>query len=228
MDKKGNHIIILLITLTIFTNLIYIQNKSVGANSDNLNTSNESYKEKIIRFHVLANSDSVKDQELKLKVRDKVLDFMGEKFAGSESMEQTKMIVQENMEIMKNIALEEIKENGKDYDVEIKLEPYDFPTKSYGEFTLPAGQYQAVRILIGKARGENWWCVMFPPLCFVDARNGVTDKGTEDSMKDHLTQEEYNEISSNDDGKIQMKSKLLEVIKDRFLANTAQDPTRQI
>lgn len=214
MDKTSNHIIILLITVTIFTNIIYIQNKSVGANGDNENVTNESYKDKLIRFHVLANSDSPKDQELKLKVRDKVIDFMGEKFAKSGSMEETRIIVNENMENMKEIALKEIKENGKDYDVEIKLESHEFPTKSYGEFTLPAGEYEAVRILIGEAKGENWWCVMFPPLCFVDARNGLTDSKTDENMKKHLTQEEYNEISSNDDGNIQMKSKLVETIKE--------------
>lgn len=214
MDKTSNHIIILLITLTIFTNIIYIQNKSVGANSSSSNIENESYKDKLIRFHVLANSDSPKDQELKLKVRDKVIDFMGEKFADSESIEQTRIIVNENMENMKEIALKEIKENGKNYSVEIKLEPHEFPAKSYGEFTLPAGEYEAVRILIGEAKGENWWCVMFPPLCFVDARNGVTDSKTDENMKKHLTQEEYGQISSSDDGQIQMKSKLMEVLKE--------------
>lgn len=213
MDKKSNYIIILLISLSIFTNMVYTNKQSVGANSESTSIGNETYKEKLIRFHVLANSDSPRDQELKLKVRDKVIDFMGEKFAGSESMEETRAIVHENMEDMKSLALEEIKENGRDYDVEIRLEPYQFPTKSYGEFTLPAGEYEAVRILIGQAKGENWWCVMFPPLCFVDARNGLTDKKTDEKMKKHLTQEEYSQISSGDDGKIQMKSKLVELIR---------------
>ncbi len=214
MDKKSNFIIILLITVSIFTNAFYIQGKNVAANSNVESVDEESYKNKLIRFHVLANSDSPEDQELKLKVRDKVIDSMSEKFKESKSIEETRLIVSENMESMKQVALDEIKENGKDYDVEIKLEPYNFPTKSYGDFTLPAGEYEAVRVLIGKAKGQNWWCVMFPPLCFIDAKNATTDNETQENMKKHLTQEEYNAISSSENGKIELRSKLVETIKE--------------
>lgn len=217
MDKKSNFIIILLITISIFTNVVYINGRNVGAdvNANIENQSvNESYKEKLIRFHVLANSDEEVDQELKLKVRDRLIDNMSNKFKDSDNIEETREIVKDNMEEMKQIALSEIKENGKDYSVDIKLEPHEFPTKSYGDFTLPAGEYEAVRVLIGEAKGENWWCVMFPPLCFVDVKNAVAGGETEENMREHLTEEEYNEISSNGGDEIKLKSKLVETIKE--------------
>ncbi len=213
MNKLSNFMIIFLITVSVFINVSYTQSKDVVANGSLENVEDQSYKDKLIRFHVLANSDSPEDQALKLKVRDKVIESMSDKFKVSKSIEETRVIVNENMESMKQAALEEIKENGKDYAVEIKLEPYNFPTKSYGSFTLPAGEYEAVRVLIGKAKGQNWWCVMFPPLCFVDARSATADSETTENMKKHLTQEEYNAISSSENGKIELRSKLVETIK---------------
>ena len=210
MDKKSNFIIILLITFSVFLNTVYLQNQNVDANS---NVEYQSYKEKLIRFHVLANSDSENDQALKLKVRDKIIESMEDKLKESKSIEETRSIVNKNMKSMTEVALKEIKANGEDYSVEIKLEPYEFPTKSYGDFTLPAGEYEAVRVLIGKAKGANWWCVMFPPLCFVDSTNGLADSETDQNMKKYLTQDEYNEISSGENSKIQLKSKLVEIIK---------------
>lgn len=214
MEKISNFMIILLITASIFTNIFYIQDSNIVESSSVESVESESYKSKLIRFHVLANSDSPKDQELKLKVRDRVIDSMNEKFKESKSIEETRLIVNENMESMKEAALDEIKENGEDYDVEIKLEPYNFPTKSYGDFTLPAGEYEAVRVLIGNAKGQNWWCVMFPPLCFIDAKNASTDSQTDENMKEYLTGEEYNAISTSENGKIELRSKLVETIKE--------------
>lgn len=208
MNKFSNYFIIILISLSIFTSGAYLKNKNIEST-----TTSNSYKEKLIRFHILANSDSVEDQELKLKVRDKVIDSMEEKFAKSESLDETREILNENMDNMRQVALKEIEENGKGYDVEIKLEDHEFPTKSYGKFTLPAGKYEAIRVLIGEAKGENWWCVMFPPLCFVDSKNAVADSETDKKMKKYLTSEEYSEISSGEANKMQLKSKLLEMIR---------------
>ena len=199
MNKKGIFIAIAIITVSILMSTMYIQKQNrVEVNNENYN---ESYKDKLIRFHVLANSDSPMDQELKLKVRDNIIENMNSKFEKSSSIEETREIIKENIENMKTIALNEIHKNGKDYDVDIKLEKSNFPTKSYGKFTLPAGEYEAVRVLIGEAKGQNWWCVMFPPLCFVDVVNGVTDTKTEEDMKKYLTEEEYEKIITNKDMK---------------------------
>ena len=215
-NKKGIFIIIGIITITILTSTVYLQapNLSIASNSVESDSS-KSYKEKLIRFHVLANSDSPEDQELKLKVRDKILENMSSKFEQSESIEETKKIVNDNIEQMKNIAKEEINKNGKNYDVDIELGKHNFPTKRYGDITLPAGEYNAVRILIGEAEGQNWWCVMFPPLCFIDVKNGETNSETEKNMKEYLTQEEYNHISTNKEERTtpKLKFKIVEIFK---------------
>ena len=215
-NKKGIFIIIGIITITILTSTVYLQapNLSIASNSVESDSS-KSYKEKLIRFHVLANSDSPEDQELKLKVRDKILENMSSKFEQSESIEETKKIVNDNIEQMKNIAKEEINKNGKNYDVDIELGKHNFPTKRYGDITLPAGEYNAVRILIGEAEGQNWWCIMFPPLCFIDVKNGETNSETEKNMKEYLTQEEYNHISTNKEERTtpKLKFKIVEIFK---------------
>lgn len=176
----------------------------------------QGYKDKLIRFHVIANSDSPEDQQLKLKVRDEIISSMNDKFARSSSIDDSRKIVMENIEEIKNIALNEIKENGKQYDVDVEIGKYNFPTKSYGNFTLPAGEYEAVRVVIGEGKGRNWWCVMFPPLCFIDITNGLTDEKTNDELKKVLTNKEYNMIvsaGSDDDMPIKLKFKVVELFE---------------
>ena len=132
----------------------------------------EGFKEKIIRFHVIANSDYKEDQEMKLKIRDKILSSMGEKFGSSHSKKETREIIYNNLENIKSIAEEEIKKEGKDYTVDVSLGQDTFPTKTYGDVTFPQGEYEALKVVIGEGKGKNWWCVMFPPLCFVDISRG--------------------------------------------------------
>ncbi|TCK93291.1 stage II sporulation protein R [Natranaerovirga hydrolytica] len=136
----------------------------------------EAIASELIRFHVLANSDSAEDQELKNKVRDAVLEEMDEMLATSESIEETRAIVTEKKNYIQSIAKDIITENHKDYTVEVTLEKENFPTKVYGDMVFPTGEYEALRILIGEAKGKNWWCVMFPPLCFVDVTHNVVQE----------------------------------------------------
>jgi stage II sporulation protein R len=100
--------------------------------------------------------------------------------------------------------------------VEVKLEYNNFPAKQYSNIVLPAGEYKALRILIGEAKGKNWWCVMFPPLCFVDENNGVIDKETDEKLRSVLTEEEYNLIAEDNIEKtkdVKMKFKIVEIIE---------------
>lgn len=176
----------------------------------------DTYKNSMIRFHVLANSDSPEDQALKLKVRDRIIAAMNPKFEQSQSLDETRQIIQNNLEEIKAIALAEIKENGSDYDVNITLGEVNFPTKNYGSITLPAGNYEALRVVIGEGEGANWWCVLFPPLCFIDMKTGLTNEKTKKELMNILTEEEFNMIStasSNDEIPIQMKFKLVEIIE---------------
>lgn len=122
-------------------------------------------REDILRLHVIANSDEDRDQELKLRVRDALL-ISGEKiFSGSEDIISAEKSIGEQKDILMYSAEETIRNLGFDYDVKIELARSYFPTKTYGELTLPAGYYKAVRVIIGEGKGKNWWCIMFPPLC---------------------------------------------------------------
>lgn len=170
--------------------------------------------ENLIRFHVLANSDSPEDQELKLKVRDKVISAMSKELEESRNVDETRQILKDNLVNIKEVAKTEIKENGKTYDVNVSLEEQAFPTKRYGNVVFPAGIYEALRIEIGKATGQNWWCVMFPPLCFVDVKHGLTDEKTQQELKNALTEEEYYLIYSDvnqNELPLQLKSKVFEI-----------------
>ena len=174
------------------------------------------YKDKLIRFHVLANSDSDEDQELKLKVRDEIIKYLQPMLKQSKSLEQSEQIILSESENIKNIGENIIKENGYTYEVEVKLEYNNFPAKQYSNIVLPAGEYKALRILIGEAKGKNWWCVMFPPLCFVDENNGVIDKETDEKLRSVLTEEEYNLIAEDNIEKtkdVKMIFKIVEIIE---------------
>lgn len=194
-------------------------------------SSNELVEEintKLIRFHVIANSDSDEDQKLKLKVRDEIIKYIAPKLKESKSIEESREILKDNNDKIIEIAKECIKKNGYDYNVQTTLGRENFPVKTYGNITLPQGNYEAYRVLIGKASGQNWWCVMFPPLCFVDITKGqVAYKETEKQMKEVLTEEEYEKIdntkatnasTSPKKAEVKFKFKVVEIL-DKALKN---------
>ena len=121
--------------------------------------------EKVVRLHVLANSDSQEDQELKLRVRDRVLAETEALLEASADRKDAEQRLTAAVPELERLAAEEIAESGYDYPVSVRLEETAFPTRTYDGFTLPAGEYLALRVLIGAAEGQNWWCVVFPPLC---------------------------------------------------------------
>jgi stage II sporulation protein R len=146
----------------------------------------------LIRFHVIANSDSPADQVLKIKVRDEVIRAMAPVLAGADDAEGAGNRVDENIDLIAGAAARVLAENGCYYPVRVAHGIYNFPQKTYrvnsesqgtaADLTLPAGAYEAVRVVIGSGRGANWWCVLFPPLCFVnpaDAEAGEEKAGEE-------------------------------------------------
>lgn len=153
-------------------------------------------EDSIIRFHVIANSDSKEDQELKLKVRDKVIGFISTKLINCTDKEEARKIINSNEDEIKEVAINEIKHQGYDYNVNTTLGMENFPDKIYGDTVYPQGTYEAYRIIIGSGKGQNWWCVMFPPLCFVDE--------TKDTIKE-------NEKEGNNE--VKFKFKLFELFK---------------
>lgn len=156
----------------------------------------------VFRFHVLANSDSEEDQELKLKVRDAVLSYMKEQIPESESAVQTKEWAQEHLNDIENIGEDTVKANGYSYKVDAEVAVCDFPDKSYGDVTFPAGKYEALRIKIGSAKGHNWWCVLYPNLCFMDSVHAVVPKEGKDELKQVLGEDEYEMVTASSDFKI--------------------------
>lgn len=119
----------------------------------------------VLRLHILANSDSEEDQNVKLKVRDRLLEESEELFKGCETLDDMKQRAIEKKETIRLLAKSVLEENGCDEDVTVQLVQMEFDTRQYEEISMPAGYYDALRILIGKAEGHNWWCVMYPPLC---------------------------------------------------------------
>ncbi|MBE6755715.1 MAG: stage II sporulation protein R [Ruminococcaceae bacterium] len=137
----------------------------------------------VLRLHVLANSDSEEDQQLKLKVRDALLKSGKNIFDGSLTRENAEEKIKEEKEILIETAEKVIEENGFDYDVEITVTEEFFTTRTYENVTLPAGKYMALRVLIGESAGKNWWCVMFPPLCIPAVQPDINLFFTEDEIK---------------------------------------------
>lgn len=177
------------------------------------------YKDKLIRFHVIANSDSDKDQKLKLKVRDEVISYLQPKLENSNSIEESEKIIKNEYKTLENISKKVISKNGYNYTVKVGLEYSNFPAKQYSSVVLPAGKYKALRIIIGEGKGKNWWCVMFPPLCFVDDQNGIIDEKTDKKLKEVLTEEEYDLImakNKNEVKNLEFKFKITEVFQNIF------------
>ncbi|MBQ8029347.1 MAG: stage II sporulation protein R [Clostridia bacterium] len=144
-----------------------------------------SIRENVFRLHVVANSNSKEDQELKLYVRDRILSEFQKLKADCQTKNQAEKTAEENLSLLKKTAEKAIKEKGYSYNVDVLIENCFFPTKTYDNFTLPAGSYDALRILIGSAEGKNWWCVMFPSLCIPAAQKETTfsDILSEDELK---------------------------------------------
>lgn len=178
--------------------------------------------EAVFRLHVIANSNTEKDQSLKLQVRDSLLEYMNNLCSNCSTKKEAITIVQEHKSDFKKIAEQTIKENGYNYSVKINVNNFYFPTKDYGDISLPAGLYDALRVEIGKAKGENWWCVMFPSLCFVDISSGIVDNSAKDNLEANLEEESYTIISDKENTNIKIKFKLIEFFAENGLFEVAK------
>lgn len=173
--------------------------------SSTLSKSNENTE--FIRFHVIANSDSHEDQAIKLRVRDRLLDEFGMKLGEIHLIEDSRRMISQNIRTIEDIAQQEVDKYGEGYNVKAMLGHYDFPTRIYGSMVLAAGNYEALRVVIGKGKGANWWCVMFPPLCFVDITNGVAKDL--DDVEDSLQPIDAS-LDHRDNAKVEYRFKILE------------------
>lgn len=160
--------------------------------------------DEVLRLHVIANSDSDADQELKLLVRDAILGETRKILKNVKSREEAEKIISEHSALLENIALETVRKNQFDYPVTLELGREKYPTKNYESCAFPSGEYLSLRIKIGEASGQNWWCVLFPPLCL----SAATDKDAFTSVG--ITDSQYQIITETDNPKYKIRFKLLE------------------
>ena len=202
-----------LVLIILFSIYVFICAFSyVNAVSANISSS-------VFRLHVIANSDSAEDQNLKYLVRDALIDYMNSVSKNSNSKDEAISIAYQHKSDFYKIAKKVINDNGYDYNVNIRIGNFAFPTKNYGDISLPAGYYDALKVEIGNASGQNWWCVMFPPLCFVDISTGIVPEDSKETIKDSLHTEEYNLINNAQTADVKFKFKLLEFFQNIKLAN---------
>lgn len=156
----------------------------------------EELAREVFRFHVLANSDSEEDQALKMQVKEAVIGYMKQELPESDSVDTTKKWARENLEGIVELAQGIVESEGYDYPVTAEVTSCDFPDKTYGDITFPAGEYEALRIEIGQAKGQNWWCVLYPNLCFIDAVHAVVpDEGKKD-LQEVLEEDTYEMVTT--------------------------------
>lgn len=168
----------------------------------------EGIAKEIIRFHVIANSDSEEDQALKLEVKDEMVDYLKGILAGASTVEDTKEAITENLDMIEKKAGEAVRARGYGYQVRAEVTNCYFPIKTYGDCSFPAGYYDALRITIGKAEGKNWWCVLFPNLCFIDSIHGIVPEEEKEELQNVLTEDEYDSLFTHDK-EFQIKWKFL-------------------
>lgn len=205
MKRKLKSFILLLILFTLFF-IITINSYASSVFED--------LSENFFRLHILANSDSDSDQNLKLKVRDSVIEYMKNLTQNVSSKSEAISICYNHLSDFEKIAKDTIEKEGFNYDVSLSIGNFYFPTKYYENISLPAGNYDALKIEIGEAKGQNWWCSLFPPLCFVDMSSGTLNNESQDLLKENLSEEDFAIITS-DSGDIHLKFKIIEFLNNK-------------
>ena len=172
-------------------------------------TISSNLSDNFFRLHIIANSNSAKDQSLKLLVRNAILELLKSQNYSDCTKDEVIEFVSQNLKEYKEVAEKTIESAGYNYPVKVSITNTFFPTKEYGNISLPSGFYDALKIEIGNASGENWWCSLFPPLCFVDISSGIIDEESQNSLKENLSEEEYAIITQNNQS-IKLKFKIIE------------------
>ncbi len=171
----------------------------------------------VVRLHILANSDSEADQALKLKVRDAILGFVTDRYPQNAGKAEAEAYLKNSLPEIQRIARDVLAANGSYADVKASFGRYAFPTKAYENVSLPAGIYEAVRVEIGEAKGQNWWCVMFPPLCLADSGSlKMTDEAML-QLKKELGDGNYElitELANTADVKVKVRFRLVELVEN--------------
>lgn len=172
----------------------------------------EKIYDSVLRLHVLANSDSDEDQALKLKVRDAIISHVSPRVIDSQSREDAIEILQSELDKIESIAEEVVRDEGYAYPVSVTLTVEEYPTRNYEAMSFPSGEYVSLRVMIGKAEGKNWWCVLFPPLCLSSAS---AKSDNEDAfIAVGLNSDQYKVITETDEPVYKLRFKLLEIVEE--------------
>lgn len=190
-DRRKSILLLGLILLCLGSGLLYFSFRQ-------METAAERIAAPILRFHVIANSDSAEDQALKLEVKEALLAILNN--SPADSKEEMVAYVEEHRDELRAAAREILREKEKDDSIRIVLTNTYFPTKVYGDLTFPCGYYDALRVEIGQAAGKNWWCVLYPPLCFADVTTGFVPEASKEELKEVLTDEDYAGLETNASG----------------------------
>lgn len=195
--QKSTTIIAILCCLFLFLGLMPVHGES------------EIY-DSVLRLHVIANSDSEEDQALKLKVRDAILESSASIFEGCKTRKDAINAICANIKQIEDIALETVKAEGYSYSVSVEIGEEEYPTKSYESFCFPSGEYMSLRIIIGDGLGQNWWCVLFPPMCISAATTTAPDDAF---ISVGLNKEQYGIITETESPTYNVRFRILEVIE---------------
>lgn len=166
---------------------------------------------KVLRFHVLANSDGEDDQSLKLKVRDAIGCYMQKNMEQMSSKEECEQFVKKQMSEIEQVAETVVQQEGYSYEVHAELAECEFPVKTYGAYSFPAGTYDALKVTIGAGAGRNWWCVLYPNMCFQNSMYEVTEEASGEALRAVLSEEEYEAVLKS--GNYEVKFWFLEYFK---------------
>lgn len=168
----------------------------------------------ILRFHVIANSDSKTDQSLKLEVRTLLLDTIYEDIGADATKDKTCEYIRANEKRLEQTAETYMKEKGFSYRAHIEIASSYFPSKTYGDVTFPPGYYDAAKVTLGSGSGQNWWCVLYPPLCFVDATYAIVPEESKMTLKNILPEDDFAELMRVGHPDIKISFKILEILKN--------------
>lgn len=209
MKKSNTRTLIALFSLVIGLICTYFLSPEAQTQND----MQKDIADKIIRFHVRANSDSDEDQQLKLMVKDRVISYLSNEMNASTSKCDSMSYIENNLDAIEAVALEVITEQGYNYTVNAYITKEFFPTKSYGDVTIPCGEYDAFRIDIGDNSGKNWWCILYPPLCFVEGTYGIATDESKMLLKNVLDEDEFDFISNTSSDNIGFDFKFLSLFE---------------
>lgn len=212
-SRKKSKLKLLILGIITLAIILFLGRDKITDNETSVADIQKGIAESIVRFHVVSAGDSEYEQSIKLLVKNTVLEFLSEKLADVTSKEETLSVLEELKPEITELAHSVLRKNNCNTSVTTNIEDSFFPIKTYGDLTLPAGEYTALKIVLGEGDGTNWWCVLYPRLCFVDATYGVVPDESKATLKTILAEDEYNLIFGE---KVVFRFKLLKFLNKFF------------